>query len=272
MVFACFLACNQLFQTRERTERIDDNFTDFGVTTEVELTLCDITRVIRDSVCDVASGKGCHSDDGDRTATDRLGELNRLLVDFCQVGIKRTRHGVLGRNLVHTVGHYSECIGVERHVGEEHQHFLVLLHSEILGSRKCHIGNKESLNRRILCGVDERNDVVEHTCVGEHILEIEVIVVGKTHTAEDDLVGLCAQGYVCHHLVVGLVRVSEERYLLTRDKRVVQVDTRNTRSDEFRRLFTAYRVNRRASDFYFFSFDIRSAIDRLAIGIEETSG
>ena len=46
------------------------------------------------------------------------------------------------------------------------------------------------------------------------ILKEKVIVVGQAHAAEDDLIDIGTQSHHAHHLVVWLVRVSEERNLL----------------------------------------------------------
>ena len=159
--------------------------------------------------------------------------LYGLLVDLRQVGVQGAGHGVLRGNLVHTVAHYRESIGVEGHVGQQHEDFLVLVHGKILGGGQGHVRYQQTLHGRLLGGVDEADNLVQCTCALEHVLEVEVIVVGESHAAEDDLVhvrteGHHAEGHHGHHLVVGLVRVGEERNLLSRYQRVVQVDTGDT--------------------------------------------
>ena len=147
----------------------------------------------------------------------------------------------------------------------------MLLYGEILGCTQRHIGDKQTLHGRVLGGVHEGHDTVEHAGVGEHVLEIEVVVVGQTHTTQDNLVGFGTQCHVCHHLVVRLVGVSEERNLLSGDEGVVQVDTCDTGSNQFARLLTAHGVHTRTANLHFLTFHGRSAVDRLAVGVEEAS-
>ena len=217
---------------------------------------------------DVATREGSNGDNSDRTTCR---ELYRFFVDFSQVGIERTRHRVFRRDLVHTVRHDSQSIGIRSHVGKEHKHLLVFLYSEIFGSSKRHIRNEKTLYRRIFGSIHKRNDAVEHTSIVKYIFEIEVVVVSKTHTTKDNFVGFGTEGHVSHNLVVRLVRVGKERNFLTRHESVVQVDTSDTSSDEFRWLFTAHRVHRRTTNFYLFAFDFWTAIDRFAKSVEETA-
>ena len=147
----------------------------------------------------------------------------------------------------------------------------MLLHREILRCCQRHIGNKQTLNGRVLSRVHKADDTVEYAGISEDVLEVEVVVVGQTHTAEDDLIHLCAQGHVRHHLVIGLVGVCEERNLLTGYQGVVQVDTGNTGGDKFRRLFTTNGVHGRTTDLHLFTFHYGSAINRFTVSIEETA-
>ena len=101
--------------------------------------------------------------------------------------------------------------------------------------------------------------------------EVQVIIVGKSHASEDDLVDIGTQGDHCHHIVIRLVRVCEERDLLPGHKRVVQVDTGDTGRDQLRRLPSLVRVYGRASDLSFLSFDFRTSVDRLSVSIEEAA-
>ena len=87
----------------------------------------------------------------------------------------------------------------------------------------------------------------------------------------DDLVGLGTQRHIGHHGVIGLVGVGEERDLLPRHDRIVQVDAGNTRGDQLRRLDTAVRVYRRAADLARLALDDLTAFERLAVGVEEAS-
>ena len=148
----------------------------------------------------------------------------------------------------------------------------MLLNCKILSSTKGHIGDEESLYRRVLGRVNERNDTVEHTCILEYVLEIEVVIVGHTHGAKDDLISFSTKCYVSHYLVVRLIRVSKERNLLTGNEGVVEVDACNTGSDKLRRLLTANGVHRRTANLHFRTFHFRTTINRIAISVEETAG
>ena len=44
--------------------------------------------------------------------------------------------------------------------------------------------------------------------------EEKIVVIRKSHTAEDNLVHIGTEGHVGHHLVVRLVSICEERNLL----------------------------------------------------------
>ena len=268
MVFAGLLADHELLQTRKRTERVDDDLARVGIVPQEQLAFGDVTRVVGDGVRDVAARQGRHGDDRDRAA---VGQLHRLLVDLGQVGVERTGHRVLRRDLIHTVRHDGQRIGIERHVGQQDKHLLALVHREVLGGRKRHVGDEQPLHGRVLGRIDERHDAVEGTGVLEHRLEIEEVVVGESHAAQDDLVGLGTQRHIGHHGVIGLVGVGEERDLLPRHDRIVQVDAGNTRGDQLRRLDTAVRVYRRAADLARLALDDLTAFERLAVGVEEAS-
>ena len=72
-----------------------------------------LDRIIRNSMCNIAATQGSHRNNSNGTSCR---ELHRLFVYLCQIRIKRTRHGVLGRNLVHTIGNDSQRIGVTGHI------------------------------------------------------------------------------------------------------------------------------------------------------------
>ena len=101
---------------------------------------------------------------------------------------------------------------------------------------------------------------------------MKVVVVGQAHAAEDDLVHVGAQGHVGHHLVVGLVRVGEEGDLLAGNQRVVEVDAGDTGRDQLGRLAALVGVDGRAADLALFALHLRTAVDGLAVGVEETAG
>ena len=130
MILACLLPGHQLFQTGQTSERVDDYLADIAILTEVQLPFGDVTCIVRHSMRDITTGQSRHGNNRDRT-TGR--ELNCFFVNLSQIGIQGTRHGVLRRDLVHTVGHDSQSIRVVGHVGKQHQHFFVLLHGKIFG-------------------------------------------------------------------------------------------------------------------------------------------
>ena len=146
-----------------------------------------------------------------------------------------------------------------------------MFHRKIFSSSQCHIWNQQTFYRRIFCGIHKTDDTVERTCIREHVLEIQVVVISHTHTTQDNLVGFCTESHVRHYLVKRLVRVSKERNLLTRHQCIVQVDTSNTSCNQFRRLLTTNRIHRRTTDFHFFTFNFRTTINRITERIEETT-
>ena len=269
MVLTCLFARNKLLQTGQGTERVNDNLTDVAVTTEEQLAFRDITRIVGHGMRNVATGQSRHRNNRDGTAA---WELHRLFVYLRQVRIKGPRHGVLRRNLVHTVGHDGERIGVGSHIRQQHQHLFIIVHSEIFGSRQCHIRNQQTLYRRILGGIHKADDTVERTGIGEYVLEVKVVIVRHTHTAKDNLVSLRTQSHIRHHLVERLVGVGKERNLLSGHQRIVQVDTCNTGCNQFRRLLTAHRIHRRTANFHLLTFNGRTTVDGVAKGVEEASG
>ena len=88
--------------------------------------------------------------------------------------------------------------------------------------------DQHTLNRRVLGGIDKGDDTIERSCLGKGIAEVEVVVIRQSHTAKDDLVGLSAHRHGCHHLIVWLIRVSEEGDLLSRDEGIIEVDAGDT--------------------------------------------
>ena len=271
MVLARLLSGHELLQTAERAERVDNHLAHVAVTAQIELTLSDVARIVGNGVRDVSAGQRGHGDDGDGAAAGTLGELHGLLVDLRQVGIERAGHRVLRRNLVHTVAHDGERVGVGRHVGQQDEHRLVLLHGEVLGSRQRHVRDEESLHGRVLRRVDEGDDAVQGTGARKRVAEEIVVIVRHTHAAQDNLVALGTHGHERHHLVERLVGVGKEGNLLAGDERVVQVDARNARGDELAGLLAAHGVHGRAANLHLLALHLRPAVDGQAVGVEETS-
>ena len=133
-------------------------------------------------------------------------------------------------------------------------------------------GWEQTLHRRLLGRVDEGDDLVQGARGLEAVAEEEVVVVAQTHAAEDDLVHVGAQGHVGHDLVVRLVRVGEERDLLAGDQGVVEVDAGDAGRDQLGRLAALVGVDGRTADLALLAFDLGTAVDRLAVGVEEASG
>ena len=147
----------------------------------------------------------------------------------------------------------------------------MLFHSKILCCRKSHIRYEQSLHSGILGGIDEGDDTVKCSCIGEGIAEEIVVIVGHTHTTQDNLVGLGTHGHHGHHLIEGLVGVGKEGDLLTRHQGIVQVDAGNTRGNELTGLLTPDGIHTGSAYLHLASFYSRSSIDGVAIGIEEAA-
>ena len=269
VVLAGLLALHELFESGQGAERVHDDLAGVRIGTQEELALCDVAGVVRDGVGDVAVVQGRDRDDGDGAA---IRQLHGFLVDLGEVGIERTRHGVLGRDLVHAVGHDGQGVGVEGHVGQQDEHLLVLVHGEVFGGSQGHVRDEQALHRRLLGRVDEGDDLVQGARRLEGVAEEEVVVVGQAHAAEDDLVDIGAQRDVRHDLVVRLVRVGEEGDLLAGDEGVVEVDAGDAGRDQLGGLAALVGVDGGAAHLALFSFDFRAAVDRVAVGVEEAAG
>ena len=101
--------------------------------------------------------------------------------------------------------------------------------------------------------------------------EEQIVVVAQSHAAQDNLVHVGAEGDVGHYLVVGLVRIGEEWNLLTGHQGVVEVDAGDAGGDELRRLAALVRVHGRAADLALLAFNLRPAVDGMAVGVEESA-
>ena len=269
MVLAGLLALDELFEAGQGAERVDDDLAGVGVGAQEQLPFRDIARVVRDGVGDVTVVERRHRDDGDGTVGR---ELHGLLVDLGEVGVERARHGVLRRDLVHTVRDDGQGVGIQGHVGQQHEDLFVLVDSEILRGGQGHVRDQEALHRRVLGRIDEADDLVEGAGRFKAVAEEEVVVVRQAHAAEDNLVDVGAQGHVGHHLVVGLVRVGEERNLLAGDERVVEVDAGDAGRNQLRGLAALVRIDGRTADLALLAVDFGTAVDRMAVGVEETAG
>ena len=269
VVLAGLLALHQLLESAEAAEWIHDDAAGIGVGAKENLTLGDVTGIVRDGVGDITVVQG---GDGDDRYGAACGQLHRLLVDFGKVGIQGTGHGILRGDLVHTVADYGQGVSVQRHVRQQYEHFLVLVNGKVLRRRKGHVGDEQTLHGRILGRVHEGNDAVQCAGVLEGVTEEQVVVVAQSHSSQDDLVHVCAEGDLCHNLVVWLVGVREEGDLLAGHERVVKVDAGDTCGDKLAGLAAFVRVHGRAAGLALLSFDLGTAVDGLAVGVEETAG
>ena len=68
MVLSGLLALHELFESAQRTERVDDDLSGVGVGTQEQLSLGDISGIVRDGVSDVSVFEGRDRYDGDGTS------------------------------------------------------------------------------------------------------------------------------------------------------------------------------------------------------------
>ena len=89
MVLAGLLVLDELLQTGQGTERVDDDLAGIGVGAQEQLALRDVTGVVRDGVRDVAVVQSGNGDDGDGAIRR---QLHGLFVDLGKVRIQGARH------------------------------------------------------------------------------------------------------------------------------------------------------------------------------------
>ena len=148
----------------------------------------------------------------------------------------------------------------------------MLLHGKILGGSQRHVGDKQTFHSRVFGRIDKRDDTIQSSSIGESVAEEVIVVIGHTHTTQDDLVSLGTHGHHSHYFVKGLVRVGKERNLLSADQGIVQVDTGNTGCNKLAGLLTAYGVHAGTTDLHLTAFNFGSAVNGVSISVEETSG
>ena len=113
MILAGFLSYHLLLQSRQGAERIDDYLSNRAVGTEVQLSLGNVSGVIRNCVGDISTRQRSHGDDGDGATGWELGSL---LVDLRQVRVEGAGHRVLRGDLVHLIGDNGQRISVVGHI------------------------------------------------------------------------------------------------------------------------------------------------------------
>ena len=88
-------------------------------------------------------------------------------------------------------------------------------------------GIRSLSDRWLLSGVHETNDL-SNAPADRMRFEEQIVVIGKAHSSENDFVHVRSKSDIRHNFVIRLIRISEERNLLSRHDSVVQVDARNS--------------------------------------------
>ena len=129
------------------------------------------------------------------------------------------------------------------------------LKCKILGSCQCYLRCDQTLYDRVVCQVQEHDNVVRYTAFLKGPAEEFCNIVFNTHSGKYDcklFIGIISQRCLlydlCCQLVVRKSVSGEDRKLLTTDQGGQTVNCRNTGMDIVSWIFTGNRVQRQAVD------------------------
>ena len=152
------------------------------------------------------------------------------------------------------------------------------LECKVLGSCQRYLRSDQTLYNRVVCQVQEHNNVIRYTAFLEGPAEKLCYIVFNTHSGKYDcelLIGIsqgCLLYNLCGQLVVRKSVSGEDRQLLATNQGSQTVDCRNTGMDIVSWVFTGNRVQRQAVDVSSYLCVNRShAVDRFSDTVESTS-
>ena len=119
--------------------------------------------------------------------------------------------------------------------------------------------------------MNEQHRARECTVLVQHILEIEIIVVFESHSAEDDHIDFRLHRDPREELIIRLAGDRENRKFLGFDQRVEQVDHRDTGPDHLPGNDTLCRIHGRSADVNLIGRDRRTGVTRISGSVEDAS-
>jgi hypothetical protein len=178
------------------------------------------------------------------------GKDRRLFVAPGELRVEVAEIAAVRGHAFHGDTHLLHGVGVGGHVGEEHQHALLLLHREPLGHRQRHVRDEQPLQCRVRGVVHEHHRAREDTRVLEGRPEPPIGIEGQPQPAEHHHIGIGLHADAGEQRVVRLAGGGKYRDLLAFHEAVENVDHRHVGADHPRRQCAARRIRRRPADLH----------------------
>ena len=246
------------------------------LTVQYDLTLGDVTGQVRDRVRDIIVWHG-----QDRNLC--YGSLYTLydsgaLIQRSQLTVQVSRITFTGRNLSTGGGNLTHSLAEGCDIGQDNQDMHAFLECKVLGSCQRYLRSDQTLYNRVVCQVQEHNNVVRYTAFLKGPAEELCYVVFNTHSGKYDCKLLiriskgCLLYDLCCQLVVRKSVSGEDWQLLATNQGSQTVDCRNTGMDIVSWVFTGNRVQRQAVDVSsYLCVNWSHAVDRFSDTVEGTS-
>ena len=197
------------------------------------------------------------------------------LVHRCKVGIKVAGITATTGYLFTCGGNLTKCLGIVGNIGDDNQHVHIALECEILCGSECHTRRRNTLDCSIRCQVDKEHGAVDSACALEVGNEEIGFLKGDTHSCKNNcefiigIANLCLTGNLCREVCMRQTRTRENGQLLSANKGIQTVNSRNTGLNELGRIVTCGRIDRCAVDVKcFFGNQTCTAVDGFTHTVE----
>ena len=228
-------------------------------------------------MCDVIIWHG-----QDRNLCDRTGAAlydTGTLIKSSQFTVQISRVAFTGRNLTFRGGNLTHGFTERCDICQNDQDMHAFFKCQILCSGKCDLWCQQSFNDRVVCQVQEHDNVIRSTAFFESTAEKFCNIVFNTHSCKNDckvFIGITAQRSLlydlCSQLVMWKTISGKDWKFLTTDQSSQTINCRNTGIDIVSWIFSRDRIQRKTVDI---KVNLRSyrteSVDRLTDTVEGTA-
>ena len=272
------LADTLILQTGQGRQHVDGRLHALPVqfTAQDNLALGDVTGQVRNRMGLVVLR---HGQDRDQRNTSLFALLpSRTLIHGRQVGVQISRITTPSRNLLTGRGNFTERVRIVCDIRQNHQHVHILLEGQIFRSSQRHTRRGDTLYRRVICKVDEKDGTVNGARLFEAFRKEIGFLKGDSHGCEYNRKGFAGSA---HLRLTGNLRAKlgmrqtgsrENRQLLTPDQGIQTINGGHARLDELIGVISGCRIHRQTVDVpALVRQDLRSLVNGTAQAVEDAA-